>query len=78
MKRKHGDPMSEAQRNVRNMIVSYRKRHGYSPSFREIAEYRGINSTNAVKELLVALVEKGWLRMTPGVARTLVPVEPSR
>lgn len=39
------------------------------PTVREIADAHGIASTNGVRSHLAAIVRKGWITITPRVAR---------
>lgn len=67
--------LSPRQREVYDLIVWYRRRHGVSPTYREIAHRFGWSSVNGVSEFLDALVAKGWVRRAIGLSRSIVPVD---
>jgi len=56
----HG--LTERQKICLDFIVDRVKRDLNSPSFKDIGEHMGIGSTNAVKDHLVALQKKGYIR----------------
>lgn len=45
--------------------------NGYSPSYREIMSGLNLSSVSAVAEHIDNLIEKGVLKKTPGIARSL-------
>ena len=65
---------SPRQADVLSEIVRYRDERGYSPSLSEIAEALGVTKAT-VRQHVDALVHKGLLSKTDGVARSLVPIE---
>lgn len=66
--------MNEKEKEVYEMIVSYRKEHGYSPTIREMAKALGVRSTSTMHERVERMVFKGFLTKGPG-ARTILPNE---
>ncbi|GIF12915.1 SOS-response transcriptional repressor LexA [Actinoplanes teichomyceticus] len=54
--------LTERQRRILTVIRDGARRHGYSPSTREIADAVGLASTSAVSRHLRALEELGFLR----------------
>lgn len=65
------------QADVLAFIRAYLRRQGYAPTIREIGDALGMRSTNGVKEHLVALVRKGFLRRGPkGTTRALTLTTP--
>jgi repressor LexA len=52
-------------------VVEFIHEHGYSPSFREIADGVGINSTRTVSRYLTQLRDRGLVEWTPNIARSL-------
>ena len=55
-------------------IKSFISAHGYSPSVRELMAMTGLRSTSHVRGLLLDLECKGFIRQTPGKARSIVLV----
>lgn len=49
---------------------------GISPTYREISAHFGFSSPNAAMQHVKALLSKGFLRRSPGRARSMQPVEP--
>ncbi|MBR2987626.1 MAG: transcriptional repressor LexA [Clostridia bacterium] len=47
------------------------RRSGYSPSVRDIQEALGIKSTSTVHAYIDKLVQKGYIRKSPGKSRTI-------
>ena len=60
-------------------VLAYIRRHidelGYSPALRDIVRHFRWVSPNTAACHVSALVRKGLLRQTSGIARSLVPVE---
>ena len=54
-----------------SFVVSYIDDHGYSPSFREIADGIGVNSTRTVSRYLAQLRDQDLIEWTPHIARSL-------
>lgn len=65
--------LAERQGEALGFIERYRADAGYSPSYREIADYMGI-SEKAVRLHLDALERKGYIRRRAKVSRTIVVV----
>lgn len=57
------------QKDILDFITEEVSVRGYPPSFREIAAEFNIKSTNGVKVHLDALVKKGFIRRSAGLAR---------
>jgi repressor LexA len=57
-------------------IRDYIKTHGYSPSVADLAALAGVNQ-NAMGQRLAAMLKKGAIIKTPGVARTIRPAATS-
>ena len=71
------EPLTERQRATFDFIREYRRRHGFSPTVREIAKSQGV-VVNATMEMIDRLLEKGWLVATKGTARSLIPADEER
>jgi repressor LexA len=68
-------PATKRQLQVLDYIRQHIAEHGYAPAYREIVKHFKWSTPNAVTCHITALVRKGLLRQTRGLARTLVPVE---
>tara|TARA_B100000427_G_C15263849_1_gene487762 strand:+ start:370 stop:627 length:258 start_codon:yes stop_codon:yes gene_type:complete len=54
--------LTKGQRNLYDVIVSYHKKHGITPTYKEMMEATGIKSKNQIAERLSALEERGWIK----------------
>ncbi len=61
--------LTEPQASVLRFIRETVAERGFPPSRAEIADRHGWASTNASRDVLMALERKGRIRLTPGVAR---------
>ena len=66
--------LTEKQAEIWRFIRDYREVHKYSPSFLEIGAAIGVKGLNGVRDHLLALERKGWLKWEPKIARTCVPL----
>lgn len=64
-----GEELTARQRMIFDFLVEFSQREGYPPTMREIGEFFGIRSTNAVHEHLRALERKGWVERAGGASR---------
>lgn len=64
-------PPSPRQAMMLDFIVEFMATHSYGPSFREIMAHMEINSTNAVRDHLEALIKKGYLKRQPFNSRSI-------
>jgi repressor LexA len=69
--------LAPRQAEVLDYIAKHRDAFGYSPTVREIGHSMGIKSPNAVVGHINALAQKGYLRHSPGQARSIVLLEAS-
>lgn len=60
-----------------DFIRDFTAAHGYSPSYREIREGMSLRSISAVAEHVDNCIERGYLKKTPGAARSLEIVDPA-
>jgi len=67
-------PMSPAQKEVFLVIDEWWKRHGYSPSIREIAYVRGKMGLANTHKIVERLVKLGVIKKMDGAGRTIRPV----
>jgi len=65
--------LTQVQAKTLAFIRSYIAKHGYSPTIAEIAKAEKVN-VNAIGERVAALVKKGAVKKTPGIARSICPV----
>ncbi|MBM3283707.1 transcriptional repressor LexA [Candidatus Gottesmanbacteria bacterium] len=63
------------ERQVLGFISQYIQRHGYAPTLVEIAESLGVNAVSTVHEHLERLVQKGYIKKTPGFERSIELIE---
>jgi repressor LexA len=63
--------LTTRQKAVLAYIQSYASHKGYTPSMRDVADFLGGVSTNAVEGYYKALESKGYIIRTPRVARSL-------
>ena len=64
--------MDDRTGQVYKFLRSYHKKHGIAPTFREIGQACGINSTSNVRYHLDLLERAGLIERKPGVARGIV------
>lgn len=62
------------QKSVFDVICSYHRRQGYSPTVREICDKLGLAGPAGVHRILGVLEEKGFLAFTKGKNRSWRPV----
>ena len=73
----HTRALTDRQRAVLDHIRSSIAAQGFAPSMREIGRAVGLAGAGAVSYQLDELVRKGYLRRTPGAARSLVLLDPA-
>jgi SOS-response transcriptional repressor LexA len=66
--------MSPAQREVFLVVDEWWKRHGYSPSIRDIAYVRGKMGLGSTQKIVERLVKLKVLKKMDGAGRTIRPV----
>jgi len=66
--------MTPKQKRILDFIHTYRERHGYAPSQREIADAFGYRSLGTVQNFLVRLEREGHLARDWNAKRALRPV----
>lgn len=52
-------------------IIQHTKDNHYPPSVREIGTHIGCHSSSTAQKLVTRMLEKGYIQMAPGKARTL-------
>ena len=61
--------LTPCQQQVLDMLISYHKERGFSPTYQELATMLGYRSVNSAVEHLRALEKKGVITIKRGVAR---------
>jgi repressor LexA len=64
--------LTQVQAGTLAFISRYTAQHGYSPTIAEIAKAEKVN-VNAIGERVAALVKRGAITKTPGIARSIRP-----
>jgi len=64
-------PLTKRQREILNYLTAYTDRHGYAPSFEEIAESFEYNSLATVHEHLTNLERKGYIKRSYNESRAI-------
>ena len=64
-------PLTKRQREILTFLGSYSERHGYAPSFEEIAETFNYNSLATVHEHLTNLERKGYIKRSYNESRAI-------
>ena len=67
-------PLTKKQKRTLDYVSSFIEQHGYSPSYREIANGLKLNSVATVAQHIDSLVAKGLLTKGNNSARSLMPV----
>lgn len=67
-------PLTKKQKRTLDYVSSFIEQHGYSPSYREIANGLKLNSVATVAQHIDSLVTKGLLTKGNNSARSLLPV----
>lgn len=55
--------LTERQRDAMLFVQGFIDRHGFSPTYDEIAAALGLKSKSGIHRLVYGLVERGYLRM---------------
>lgn len=74
-----GDTIAKAlfKRRLLEYIHNYRKwAQGRSPTYAEMGRHFGLDPATIKGYYINELIRSGWLKYTPRVARSLVPVYP--
>ena len=57
------------ERQVLEFITQYVQRNGYAPTLMEIAQGLSVNAASTIHEHVQRLINKGYIKKTPGVER---------
>jgi SOS-response transcriptional repressor LexA len=67
------DTLTELQERFLVLVDEYTRRHGESPTRRELARLGGQKSTHGVNQILKALERKGYINIyPPGEPRNII------
>lgn len=66
------------KREILIYIKTYRREHRISPTLVEIGEGVNVSQGSLSNYYMEELIEDGWLRHTPGKARSLVPARAAK
>lgn len=64
-------PLTDRQAEILAFIQDYWNENGFSPALRDIGIMFGI-TFRSVQDHLKAIQKKGYIRKTPGIARSIV------
>lgn len=68
-------PITQKQKEVLDFIKSFTKKRGFGPSLKEVQEALGFTSHSTAQFHINQLVEKGFLKKTPGISRSIEPLK---
>ena len=68
---KTGPKLKDRHKQILEVIHSYRDKHGYAPSYREICARTDITSTSMVNYYLEQLEEMGYIERKENISRSL-------
>jgi SOS-response transcriptional repressor LexA len=66
-----GDPLTNRQRQILVFFHRYLLKHGYQPSYEEIAKHCGFNNRSAAYGHMDSLTRKGWFESKEKQSRCL-------
>ena len=69
------EELTSKQEKILSFITHHIEDKGYPPTFREIGQFFGMASTNAVKKFINILEEKGYIRRSAKSARALEVID---
>ena len=64
--------LTEREKSIFNFICDFYKKNGYSPCIREIQKGVFLQSPNQIHRYLLQIAEKGYIKITPHIARSIV------
>lgn len=64
--------LTQREKTIFDFICNYHKLHGYSPCIREIQKGVFLQSPNQIHRYLLQIAEKGYISITPNIARSIV------
>jgi len=67
------DGLTPGQADCLRQVIEYIREHGIAPTRRELVRLAGQKSTNGVRQILLALEKKGYVKLhPPGRVRNIV------
>ena len=67
--------LTTTQYETYRIIKALTDKKGYSPTYKEIADYRGISSPRAVVDSVRILERKGYVSVNPRKSRSIVIIK---
>ena len=67
--------LTKKQKHILDYVESFLKKHGYAPSYREIAKHFKLSSVATVAQHIKALEAKGLILKNENEARSILPAE---
>lgn len=64
--------LTKRQVEILEFIKSYQKKNGYSPTIKDVADKFEFQSANGARDHLQAMCKKQVIKMSPGIARSIV------
>lgn len=58
-------PLTQQQANLLVFLIAFQEKHGFAPTYRDIAAGLGLRSIGTVHRHIVQLELRGWLRRQP-------------
>jgi SOS-response transcriptional repressor LexA len=70
IKARHFRPITKRQIEILNLIDSYIKDNGYSPSCKDLSELMNVSSPNSASDAIKVLKKKGYLNSSEFISRS--------
>jgi len=67
-------PLTRKQKNFYRILCSFTD-HGNKPTYQELAQIYGCNSTSTIYKLMQQLKNRGWIYFTPGSSKEGIMIE---
>ncbi len=67
--------LTKIQEVVLDVIKAYQKEYNRPPTYRDISEAMGYSSQNSAVEHIKRLVAKDYIKITPGISRSIQIIE---
>jgi repressor LexA len=63
--------LTERQKDYLEFIIDFKQKHGYSPTYNELGDGMGVNSSAALDTVRV-LNKKGYIHSSSNISRSIV------
>jgi MarR-like DNA-binding transcriptional regulator SgrR of sgrS sRNA len=67
-------PLTSKQKNFYQILCAFTD-HGNKPTYKELAEIYGCNSTSTIYKLMQQLKNRGWIQFIPGSNKEGIMIE---